>query len=44
MTYQLMVTDANSGCISAAPSSVLLTVNPAPTVIDAATSTNQMYW
>ena len=33
MTYQLMVTDVNSGCISTAPSSVLVTVNPAPTVI-----------
>jgi hypothetical protein len=33
MTYQLMVTDVNSGCVSTAPSSVLLTVNPAPTVL-----------
>ncbi len=33
MAYQLMVTDVTSGCVSTAPSSVVLTVNPAPAVI-----------
>ncbi len=33
MTYQLMVTDVTSGCLSTAPSSVVVTVNPAPVVI-----------